>query len=118
MPLNKLSNPLKIVLGVATIWPFLYIPFFIAMVFSTIALSITAGDNSFPLPLLIILPLHFLTIILQLVVLGLFIIDIFKNGKIKNDKKALWAIVIFLGGPIASPIYWYLYIWKVSSKKR
>jgi len=42
----------------------------------------------------------------------IYIIHIFKTEKVPQDKKALWAVVIFLGNMIAMPIYWYLYIWK------
>ncbi len=26
--------------------------------------------------------------------------------------KALWAVVLFMGGPIAMLVYWYLYLWR------
>ena len=31
---------------------------------------------------------------------------------VPQDKKALWAVVIFMGNALAMPVYWYLYIWK------
>ena len=51
----------------------------------------------------------------MLVILALtvfYIVNVFKNNRIENDKKVLWAIVLFMGNMIAMPIYWYIYIWK------
>jgi hypothetical protein len=31
---------------------------------------------------------------------------------VPNDKKALWAAVLFFGNMVALPVYWYLYIWR------
>jgi hypothetical protein len=36
---------------------------------------------------------------------------LFKTPAIKAEMKALWGIVLFFGGPIAMPIFWYLYVW-------
>ena len=47
--------------------------------------------------------------------IAIFVIDIFRNAKVKQNQKALWAVVIFFGYIIAMPIYWYLYIWKENS---
>ena len=41
-----------------------------------------------------------------------YIVDIFRNNRVEKDKKALWAIVILMGGAIAMPIYWFIYFWK------
>ena len=48
----------------------------------------------------------------MIVLLFIYIRDVFKNDKVAQDKKALWAVVLFMGGVIAMPIYWYFYIWK------
>jgi hypothetical protein len=39
-------------------------------------------------------------------------VNVFRNERVNNDKKVLWAVVLFMGGMIAMPIYWYLYIWR------
>lgn len=59
----------------------------------------------------------FLGILLFLVTLGVFIIDVFKNNKIKDSMKAVWVITLLVGNIIAMPIYWYLYIWKNGKQK-
>jgi cytosine/uracil/thiamine/allantoin permease len=41
-----------------------------------------------------------------------YIVNVFRNDRVDKDKKALWAVVLFMGNMIAMPIYWYLYIWR------
>ncbi len=60
----------------------------------------------------IIFPLHFLTMIWILLLIAVYIRHIFKTEAVPQDKKALWAVVIFCGNMVAMPVYWYLYIWK------
>jgi len=50
--------------------------------------------------------------------LFIYIKNVFKNERISQDKKALWVVVLFLGGFVAMPIYWYLYIWKEPKQKQ
>ncbi len=65
-----------------------------------------------PIAFAVIFALHFLTMLFILALTIFYIVDIFRNNRVEKDKKALWAIVIFMGNAIAMPIYWYLYIWK------
>ena len=57
-------------------------------------------------------PLHLLTMLEILVLLVIYIVHVFKTDSVPQDKKALWAVVLFLGNMLAMPVYWYLYIWK------
>jgi hypothetical protein len=41
-----------------------------------------------------------------------YIRHVFQNDRMQEDRKMLWAVVLFLGNALAMPIYWYLYIWK------
>jgi hypothetical protein len=41
-----------------------------------------------------------------------YIVHLFKNPAIAGDRRALWAVVLFLGSIIAMPVYWFLYIWR------
>jgi hypothetical protein len=44
--------------------------------------------------------------------MAFYIVNVFRNDRVDKDKKALWAVVLFMGNMIAMPIYWYLYIWR------
>jgi hypothetical protein len=64
-----------------------------------------------PMIMMIIIPLHFLTMFEIAVLLVIYIRHVFKTDRVPQDKKSLWAVVLFLGNVVAMPIYWYLYIW-------
>ena len=64
-----------------------------------------------PTIMMIIFPLYFLTMLEMFALLVIYIVHVFKTDRVPQDKKALWAVVLFLGNMLAMPIYWYLYIW-------
>lgn len=108
-----MQKPVKSLLGLVTFWPLAYMILFIVLVFSAFLFRPTGADDSEALPFVaIFLGLHVLTMFIILALTVFYIVDIFRNNRIANDKKALWAIVIFMGNAIAMPIYWYLYFWK------
>ena len=104
----------KIALAIFTAWPFLYMIIFMCTIFGMM-LSDFGGDGPSEGPpkiMMVIFALHFLTMIEIFALLVIYIIHVFKTDRVPQDKKALWAVVLFLGNMIAMPIYWYLYIWK------
>jgi len=109
-----MSKSRKTVLGILTIWPIFYMLLFIIFTF-TLSLIKLSGEP--PLGLFIIFPIHVLTMILIPVLLFVYIKNAFKNERIPQDNKLLWALVIFFGNIIAMPIYWYKYIWKEPEQK-
>jgi hypothetical protein len=102
----------KTLLGAATLWPLLYMILFFLVVVGTMLFSVGGGRDPiqgiFPIFILV----HLLTMLITLALSIFYIVNVFRNDRIQNDKKALWAIVIFMGNAIAMPIYWYLYFWK------
>jgi len=111
-----MSKTTKLLLGLATIWPFVYMILFFITIFSVVLFSRGADPGAGPPPLIaLIFPLHILT---MLVIMGLtifYMVNVFKNERVVKDQKVLWAVVLFLGNVLAMPIYWYLYIWKEAS---
>jgi hypothetical protein len=108
----KRSN--KILLGLATLWPFAYLILFFFIIFGSIFFVFNTGDQESgpPLFFLLIVPLHLLTMIWMIALTVFYMVNVFKNDRVDKDKKVLWAVVIFMGNMIAMPIYWYLYFWK------
>ncbi len=103
----------KLLLGIATLWPIVYMFIFFIFIFSTMFFRPDPGTgNGLPAMFALIFGLHILTILLIMGLTVFYIVDVFRNNRVDKDKKALWAIVIFLGNLIGMPIYWYLYIWK------
>lgn len=109
-----MQKPAKVALGVATLWPVVYVFLFMAFFVSAIFFGpgpAETGSGAQPLMALFV-GVHLLTMALILGLTIFYIVNIFRNERVEKDKKALWAIVIFMGSAIAMPIYWYLYIWK------
>ena len=101
--------------GGLTVWPIIYIFLFFVVVLLQIfmmSLATQAPPEEIPLFFKIIFPLHFLTMIWIVSLIAFYIWHIFRTDLVPQDKKALWAVVIFLGNVLAMPVYWYLYIWK------
>jgi len=113
-----MSKQAKILIGLATIWPLIYM--FIFFGFVLIAVLTTSqhapgkfdAEDGFPISFAWLFGLHILTMIWIMGLLIFYIVNVFKNERVEKDKKVLWAIVLFMGGIIAMPVYWYLYIWK------
>lgn len=103
--MGNMKKPAKILLGILTAWPVVYM----FMVFGFMFLTFTSNNTSF-FP--IIFGLHFATIFMMFGLIAFYIVDVFRNKRIKQDQKALWAVVIFCGNMIAMPVYWYLFIWR------
>lgn len=102
----------RLLLGLATLWPFAYLILFFVVIFATEFFMPGSRQQPGPPPLIaLILPLHFFTMLVVLALLVFYIVNVFKNDRVEKEKKALWAIVLFMGSMIAMPIYWYLYIW-------
>ena len=109
-----MSSGKKITLAVFTAWPFLYMIFFMCTISGMMMSGFSGGEHSSgpPAIMMIIFPLHFLTMLELFALLVIYIVHLFNTHRVPQDKKALWAVVLFLGNMIAMPIYWYLYIWK------
>ena len=40
-----------------------------------------------------------------------YVVHLFRTDRVRQDKKALWAVVLLLGNVLAMPVYWYFYVW-------
>jgi hypothetical protein len=109
-----MKKPVKILLGLATLWPFIYMILFFVFIFSSFFfVSRSRGQESGPpVFFLIIFLLHLLTMLWIMALTVFYMVNVFRNELVDKDKKVLWAVVLFMGNMIAMPIYWYLYIWK------
>ena len=61
---------------------------------------------------LLVMVLHFVTILLILGLQVFYIVDAVKNESWSQNTKIIWILALFFGGFFAAPIYWYLNIWK------
>ena len=98
----------KILLILATLWPVVYVILFLGVFF----FSIFFGRNEPPILWALIVPLHLLTMLWIMALIAIYMVNVFRNDRVNKDMKVLWAVVIFMGGIVAMPGYWYLYIWR------
>ena len=112
-----MTKTTKLLIGAATVWPLIYMLVFMAFMLLTMVTTIanprTGGPPpGFPVAFAGIFVLHLFTMLEIMGLLVFYIVNVFRNPNVVGDRKALWAIVLFMGGFIAMPIYWYLYIWR------
>ena len=100
----------KVLLFSATIWPFVYTLLFLGVIVLSFS-NVMGGSGSW---LAMIIPIHVLTMLLSFGLMAFYIVNVFRNDRVNKDMKLLWVVVLFMGGLIAMPIYWYLYIWPAS----
>lgn len=112
-----LSRPVKLVVGALSTWPFVYMFLFFGYM-ATSFFSITrtggqTGEHSSGMPdmFVLIFAAHFGTILMMFGLLTFYIVYLFKTDRVSQDKKALWAAVLFLGNMIAMPVFFCIYIW-------
>jgi hypothetical protein len=110
----RISKPLAIIIGLFTIWPLIYLGlflvFFVVMAFTMFHHAPQHQSAPGFLPYIVI-P-HVGTMLLMLGLMTFYIVHVFKNPALKDDRRVLWAVVLFMGGIVAAPIYWWLFIWR------
>src|SRR5688572_11200682 len=94
--MNNLSKPIKIVLGILTIIPLIYIPIFMVYFFTVFLQA--APDNQFPREFYSFFLLHLIVILIDMAVLVAFILDLIHTERIAENKKTLWALFLLFGG--------------------
>jgi hypothetical protein len=109
----------KLLLGIATLWPIVYMFLFLTLIFGTFVWGVSHAQPNAAAPprgpfflFLLIFALHLITMFWIVALIAFYIYNLFHNDRVSPDYKPLWAVVLFLGNFIAMPIYWYLYIWK------
>lgn len=105
----------KILVGAVTLLPAAYMFYFFAFAFSNFGAHPQAfGEQQFNT----LFKLHLGTMTLTIGLFVFYVAHLFRTERVANDKKALWAVVLFFGNVIAMIIYWYLYIWNDKSRPR
>ena len=110
-----MSKGKAILLGLATLVPVVHMVVTMVVMMGIIAYSALADPEaleSTPIDLIfgLVFAFHFLSIFLVFGLLIVYIIHLFHSDRVPQDKRALWAVVLFLGNVFAMPVYWYIYI--------
>ena len=108
-----LNRPLALVVGILTIAPWAFSAYLFAHIASLMPVPPMPGTpaDQFFQDFQSIFRLQLLFMLLMLALLAFYIFHVFRTTRVPNDKKALWAVVLFLGNLFAMPVYWYFYVW-------
>lgn len=99
----------KIWLGIATIWPIVYIFLFVVVVLSAVILlphdpgpptlgSGPPGSMLFPIGFMGLFAVHILTILGTLALTVFYIIRVFKTEQLDQNMKIMWMLLLFSWG--------------------
>jgi hypothetical protein len=120
----KLSQSQKILIGILTLLPFLFVPYFIFQVFSFVMTTVSndrVGIDLQPVAIIsAILSFIFPIILLSLLSLGLFIFYIIhtvNNKNMESTERIIWILLFIFVGFIIFPIYWFMRIWNDSKSE-
>ena len=92
----------SLILGLLTMWPVVYIFFFIA----TMALAPLGA-----MPFGMLFAVHGVTMAITFGLLMYYVVHVLRSPRQSNER-LLWAILLVVGSTITMPIYWYMCIWK------
>lgn len=87
-------------------WPPLYMVFFVVVVASAAIASSRDGEAE----LAVLFGLHLATMVVVALLLVVFIVDCYRSPRVPDDRRTLWAVILFLGNLLAMPVYWWIYV--------
>jgi len=99
-----MKNPLKIILGLITLVPYIVTPLLFIFeepgpILNPILSNLT-GLMMYSLPILWIM----------------YITHVYRRSNVESNQKHLWAALLFFGHFVIFPVYWYLHIWREPKK--
>ena len=110
----RLSRPVALLVALFTLTPWAYFVFFMTHFMATFA-EVSSAQSQPPEQFFrdfnLVFRLQLLMMALLVALLAFYVVHLFRTDRVPADKKALWAVVLFLGNLFAMPVYWYLYMW-------
>jgi uncharacterized membrane protein (DUF485 family) len=95
-----------------TLLPFGYFAYFIEHVVSMWGIEGGRDFQRQQAQFDLLFKVHIAAMLLICILIASYIIYLFRTERVPKDKKALWAVVLFMGGIIAMPVFWFIYVWK------
>ncbi len=114
----RLNRTLALLVALVTLTPWGYFIYFMASVMPSFATIPNAGQppDDFFQHFQVIWRLQILMMLFMVALMIFYVVHLFRSDRVPADKKALWAVVLFLGNLLAMPFYWYFYIWPRDDK--
>jgi intracellular septation protein A len=102
----------------AALWPLVYMIAFVVLILESALRGGGAPDHDLLVPFGVLVALHVATMLVMVAGLIAYVVHAWRNPRVKKDERTLWVLVLLLGGPIAMPIYWWIYVRGDSAKGR
>ncbi len=97
----RVPKPLKSIIGGAAVWPVVYLILFLSDRLDGLASVWSTGLTA----------VHLATTLLALGLWGYCLEWLFRSQTLSPGRKALWATALILGGLVATPLFFWLYVW-------
>ena len=107
-----MKRPIAIAWLLVTLVPLAYLVYFVLFALSPRPESFEEERAQFAF----IARMHTIMIFGGWALIASYIVYLFKTDYVPSDKKALWAVVLFLGSIFAMPVFWFLYVWNHGSE--
>ncbi len=105
-----MSGRRRVALGVATLWPFLYIVFFIVVIGIATVRGGGEPDNELIIPEALLFALHIFTMLVVVLLMVVYLVHAYRSEELVGDKKTFWVIALFMGNLLAMPVYWWMFL--------
>ncbi len=109
----------KWLLGLLTLWPFLYVALLLGMfVISFLGLEhrgpgddpFTVRGDLFPVPFEAIFGVHIGTFLLVAGLMVVYAVAALRNAELSDGLRIWWLLLIVLGTFLFLPVYWWMYV--------
>lgn len=111
----RLNRPMKLLVGLATAWPLVYMLVFLAFVIATaIVGEVSRGTGRHavvPFMAVLVFLAHLGTILLIGALQVFYVAYVVTSDRVPQQQKPLWVAVVFLGNIMAMPFVFYQYVW-------
>ena len=102
---------LRLVLGLATLWPIVYTTVLVVLEECGVVIRIEelGAEGKF----FYSLGAYLMVLCTLGPLMTVFVCDVFTNRRLPTDvKRSSWVLALFLGHILVMPAYWYLYMWR------
>jgi len=104
----KLTRSAALLVGVLTLAPLVYIVYFTTYLIPKLMSATAAGGiapDEFNRTFQAVFRIHLVAILLVFLLVAFYIVYLFRTDRVQGEKKALWAVVLFLGNLLAMPVH-------------
>jgi len=107
---------MKVLLGLGTHWFLVYIPLFLGMILTFVAIVPKNGPGEPPPAFFVgfvaFILIHLLSILVMLATQGFCLAYAVKHPRFSPNQRVLWALLLAFAGVLAMPVLYWLYIHK------